>query len=470
MKTNYPPDYVQIINSLLKDNAPLFWEALEDGSPAVGLRINPAKTSFKELLQSLPVEIDPLPWTNHGVALQESGGLGKHPYHAAGLYYLQEPSAMVPVAVLDPQPGERVLDLCAAPGGKTTQIQSRMENEGVLIANDANPRRVQALSKNLERWGARNSSVLCETPRRISQHLGDFFDRVLVDAPCSGEGTFRSAPGEIKKWSPEFSKRCCRIQDEILWFAAKMVRPGGVLVYSTCTFNQDENEGTIARFLAKNPNFKVDPIKPVQGYSKGIQLDSAPSIDFSGAVRIWPHQAQGEGHFAARLRKSESTPSLPSRFYKDSTLPNPDCQRIYSHFFDHTLKQTPSTMEILPGSKELISFGNHLYWIPDEMPSLVRLNVRHWGWWLGTIQSDKFIPSPALAAALHPEDAQLVLEFSLEDPRLLTYLRGSPSSDSRLEDLPEGWVLVTCEGYSLGWGMVHRGRMKSYIPRWLRSN
>ena len=470
MKKNYPPEYIQIINRLLKDHAPLFWAALEDCSPAVGLRINPAKTSLVELQKDLLVEIEPLPWTAHGAALQETGDLGKHPYHTAGLYYIQEPSAMVPVAVLDPQPGERVLDLCAAPGGKTTQIQSRMKNEGLLIANDANPRRVQALSKNLERWGARNISVLCETPRRISKHLGDFFDRVLVDAPCSGEGTFRSDPGEIKKWSPEFSRRCCRIQDEILWFAAKMVRPGGVLVYSTCTFNQDENEGTIARFLGKNLDFRIDPIEPVQGYSKGIQLENAPSIDFTGAVRIWPHLSQGEGHFAARLRKSESSPRLPSSAIQDFSLPNPENQRIYSHFFGNTLKHTPSTEEILPGSRKLKSFGNRLYWIPDEMPSLKGLNIRHWGWWLGTIQADKFLPSPALASALHPEDAQLVLEFSLEDPHLLTYLRGSPVSDSRLEDMPEGWALVTCSGYSLGWGTVHRGRMKSYIPRWLRSN
>lgn len=470
MKKNYPPEYIQIIDGLLKDDAPLFWEALEDGPPTVGLRINPAKTSLMELQKHLLEEIKPLPWTDQGIALQETGELGKHPFHAAGLYYLQEPSAMVPVAVLDPQPGEWVLDLCAAPGGKTTQIQSRMKNKGLLIANDANPRRVQALSKNLERWGARNISVLCETPRRISEHLGDFFDRVLVDAPCSGEGTFRSDPGEIKKWSPEFSKRCCQIQDEILWFAAKMVRPGGVLVYSTCTFNQDENEGTIARFLEKNSEFRIDPIQPVPGYSKGIQLDSAPSIDFSGAVRIWPHRTYGEGHFAARLLKSESSPPLPSSADKDFSHPNPDFQRIYSHFFETALNNTPGTMDILPGNKEIKSFGNRLYWIPDDMPSLGGLNVRHWGWWLGTIQADKFIPSPALASALHPEDAQLMLEFSLEDPCLLTFLRGSPSSDSRLENVPDGWVLVTCSGYSLGWGAVSRGRMKSYIPRWLRSN
>ena len=470
MKEIYPADFVQIINDLLKGDAPLFWDALDSGSPAHGLRVNPLKTSLEEIKKNLPGMIHSLPWSNHGFSLQKAQDLGKHPYHAAGLYYLQEPSAMVPVAVLDPQPGEHVLDLCAAPGGKTTQIQTRMGNSGILIANDSNPRRVQALSRNLERWGARNSAVLCESPRRISEHLGDIFDRVLVDAPCSGEGRFRSDPGEIKKWSLEFSHRCCQIQDEILWFAANLVKSGGVLVYSTCTFNQDENEGTIARFIEKHPDFTLDPIQPVVGYSQGIQLENAPAIDFSGSVRIWPHETVGEGHFVALLRRSKSTSSSSRLIVGKSTPLPPNYLKIYDLFCENTLNPTPSTMEIYPGGKGLKSFGNRLYWIPEGMPPLEGLNVRHWGWWLGTFQADTFIPSPALASALSPKDVQKVLEFPLEDPGLLTYLRGSPLSGTNLESLPEGWTLVTCSGHSLGWGYVHRGRMKSYLPRWLRSS
>lgn len=470
MKKIYPADFVQIINGLLKGDAPLFWDALDNSSPALGLRVNPLKTSLEEISQALQVAVQTLPWSIQGISLLEAQDLGKHPYHAAGLYYLQEPSAMVPVAVLDPQPGEHVLDLCAAPGGKTTQIQSRVGNTGVLIANDSNPRRVQSLSRNLERWGARNSAVLCETPRRISEHLGVTFDRVLVDAPCSGEGRFRSDPGEINKWSLAFSQRCCRIQDEILWFAAKMVRPGGILVYSTCTFNQDENEGTIARFLEKHPDFSLDPIQPIAGYSPGINLDSAPAIDFSGTVRIWPHETVGEGHFVARLRRSKS-PSSSSRPAGGESIPlSPNYLHFYDLFFKNTLNITPGIQEILPGNKGLKPFGNRLYWIPEDMPALDGLNVRHWGWWLGTFQADNFIPSPALASALSSKDVQKVLEFSLEDPGLITYLRGSPISGTCLEGLPEGWTLVTCSGHSLGWGFVHRGRMRSYLPRWLRSN
>lgn len=470
MKKNYPPEFIQIIDDLLQEEAPAFWDAMDSGAPAAGLRVNPLKTSLEALQGILPGPIRPLPWSDQGIALQEAHELGKHPYHTAGLFYLQEPSAMVPVSILDPQPGERVLDLCAAPGGKTTQIHARMAGKGLLIANDSHPRRVQALARNLERWGARNIAVLCETPRRLGDHLPGYFDRVLVDAPCSGEGRFRSAPGEINHWSPGFIARCCQIQDEILWFAARLVKPGGTLVYSTCTFNQDENEGTLARFLERNQDFSIDPVEPLPAYSPGIQLESAPGLDFSGAVRIWPHKTTGEGHFAARLRRLCSSPSSPPLISPEEALPSPEQSRIYSHFFEKTLKSTPYTREILPGSGGLRCYGNRLYWVPENMPSLAGLNVRHWGWWLGSFQSDTLHPSPALAAALTPEDVQIVLEFPVEDPALSNYLRGSPGSDPRIEGLPEGWTLVACAGHSLGWGVIRRGRLRSYLPGWLRSN
>jgi NOL1/NOP2/sun family putative RNA methylase len=466
----YPPEFILLIDNLLKNEAQSFWKVLQNDPPVTGLRVNSQKTSIDEVQEIIPGEYQSLPWTIHGFAHREIQEPGKHPFHAAGLYYLQEPSAMAPVAVLAPQPGDRVLDLCAAPGGKTTQIQSWMGNRGILIANDPNPKRVQALCRNLERWGTRNAAVLCETPPRISQHLGEYFDRVLVDAPCSGEGTFRSDPGEIKNWSPDFSKRSCRIQDEILWYAAKLVRPGGVLVYSTCTFNQDENEGSIARFLDKRYDFRIDPIKAVQGFSPGIQLTSAPDINFSGTVRIWPHRTSGEGHFIARLRRSANGQPSSTESVNAHIKIDPNHLRIFSQFIDSSLISTPNTKDFIPESDHLSVFGNRLYWIPENMPSLAGLNVQHWGWWLGTIHGERFIPSPALAAGLNPEDVQKVLEFSLEDPGLFSYLRGSPYSGTKLAGLSDGWALVTCAGYSLGWGVIHRGRLKSYIPRWLRSH
>ncbi len=467
MKHQYPLEFISNINLLLGSEAPHFWTALGE-SAVKGLRINPAKTSLPEIQSALPGEYVPLPWSDNGFQLKTAETPGKHPFHAAGLYYLQEPSAMAPVAILDPRPGESVLDLCAAPGGKTTQIQARMGDQGILVANDSNPRRVQALARNLERWGTRVTAVLCETPRRLSDHYGAYFDRVLVDAPCSGEGTFRSAPGEIKKWSPAFSQRCSVLQDEILWFAGKLVRPGGLLVYSTCTFNQMENEGSVARFLNRNPDFELEAIPRRDGYAEGIELDQPDQRNLSRSVRIWPHLSPGEGHFAARLRKISGTPNPDHPLPGSKAGTDPRMREIYSGFFSHTLRETKNTGRIKPSSQEVRSYGNRLYWVPDTTPALEGLNVIHWGWWLGTIQRDTFIPSPALASALDAGDLQTVLEFSLGEPRLDSYLRGSPvalaNSDRNLEE----WTLVTVGGHPLGWGKIQGGRLKSYFPRWLR--
>jgi len=470
VKINPPPEFVNTIDLLLKDQADQFWEALAEAPLQAGLRINPDKTNLNSLLQDISAEFSPLAWEENGYLVLPADGLGKHPYHAAGMYYLQEPSAMAPVSILDPQPGERVLDLCAAPGGKTTQISTKMSGEGVLIANDPNRHRVQALGRNIERWGTRNVSILNETPRRLVDHFGEYFDRVLVDAPCSGEGTFRTHPGEIKKWSPELSQRLAANQDEILWFAGKLVRPGGILLYSTCTFNQLENEGTILRFLENNPDFNLESIPHKNGFSAGIPLSESDAADLTRSIRIWPHIASGEGHFAAKLKKNDPNKKsdTPEKF---SGIPlHPDQILAYLNFFENNLTATSMTRKISPGSQELAGFGNRLYWIPTGSPSLKGLKVHHWGWWLGTFQSDRFIPSPALAAGIKREDAQKVLEFSIGQTDLAAYQRGSPISISEEDYSPGSWILVTVSGNPLGWGKVQKGRLKSYFPNWLRIN
>ncbi|MCJ7733854.1 MAG: RsmF rRNA methyltransferase first C-terminal domain-containing protein [Anaerolineales bacterium] len=463
-----PPEFKNTIDQLLKNEASLFWDSFESNPPFFGLRLNPSKTSLDEIQKQIPENLTALPWCKDGFYIKEGSGLGKHPFHAAGLFYLQEPSAMVPAVILDPQPGENVLDLCAAPGGKTTQIQALMGNLGFLIANDSNPRRVQSLGLNVDRWGARNTAVICETPQRIFEHLGSYFDRVLVDAPCSGEGTFRSDPGEIKKWSPEFSKRCAIIQDEILWFAGKLVRPGGILVYSTCTFNQLENEGTIKRFLEKEPNFKLDQPPGITGFSPGIPFDKTDSIDIRNAVRIWPHRTTGEGHFIARLKKSGENPVRPIASIGEESNLDSEQKIIYQGFFHDSLNETEVTRDILPGNPGLRSYGNRLYWVPEDRPSLSGLRVYHWGWWLGNFQKDRFIPSPALAAGITRADAQKVLEFPLDDSDLTLYQRGSPIGYSGDENLVGHWALVCSAGYPLGWGKIQKGKIKSYFPSWLR--
>ncbi len=461
-----PAAYLETIDSLLGDSAPLFLDAMRSASRS-GLRLNPRKTRIEALQKSLSADLTPTPWEPNGYQVVGDASLGIHPLHAAGLYYLQEPSAMSPVAVLDPQPGERILDLCAAPGGKSTQILDRMIGKGVLIANDPNPRRVQALARNIERWGSRNVSLVCETPSRLCDHFGAFFDRVLVDAPCSGEGTFRSHPAEIKKWSPGFVERSAASQREILYFASQLVRPGGLLVYSTCTFNQHENEGNIEHFLNQSSEFSLEAIPAGPGFSPGIPFSDPGSGELRKAVRIWPHIAPGEGHFIARLRRSASASRQPFNLEPDRSESPPDLLESYSNFFEQTLVVNQETEEISPGSPSLHVFGSQLFALPAESPALSGLQVVHWGFWLGEFRSGGFIPSPALAASLQVEDAQKVIEFSLGDPELDSYLRGSPIAHPEGQQ-SSGWTLISIDGIPLGWGKGQGSRVKSHIPSWLR--
>ncbi|MCD4802205.1 MAG: RsmB/NOP family class I SAM-dependent RNA methyltransferase [Anaerolineales bacterium] len=468
MTTPFPNDFITEINRLLGEQSSRFWDNQETTPTISGLRVNTLKTNPELFRTIFSAKLKTLPWADDGFQLPQGSNPGKHPFHSAGLYYLQEPSAMAPAAALDPQPGELVLDLCAAPGGKATQILSLMENQGLLIANDSNPRRVQALARNIERWGARNTVITNEIPRRLAEHFGPVFDRVLVDAPCSGEGTFRIDPGEIKKWSINFSKRCKLIQDEILWFAGKMVRPGGILVYSTCTFNQQENEGSVMRFLQANTDFVVDPIPLQPGFSTGIPLSKADPGNLKGTVRIWPHLAPGEGHFIARLRKSENSVSRQLPRQSTQTVLTANQLKIYKEFFDSSLKLTPGTKIISPGSSSLSCFGNQLYLFPPNTPQLEGLHIHHWGWSLGMFKGDRFRPSSALASGLTREDSQIVIEFPVGDPNLISYLRGSPIRYPGDVAANSAWVLVTVEGFPLGWGKIVQGRLKSHLPSWLR--
>ena len=468
MIENLPEDYHSSIQRLLGDDAPRFFQAMMEVSQS-GLRLNPKKNKISSLEKALGVPFQIVPWEENGYSYPIGPGLGKHPFHAAGLYYLQEPSAMAPVGVLDPKPRERILDLCAAPGGKTTQILDRMKGEGYLLANDPNPRRVQALARNIERWGARNIAVVSETPDRLSDHFGEYFDRVLVDAPCSGEGTFRSHPAEIKKWSLKFVYRCASIQDEILWYASKMVRPGGTLVYSTCTFNQEENEVVIERFLSKRPEFSLETIPQKPGFSSGIPLSRQEKVDLSRTVRIWPHLAPGEGHFVALLKKAGDADHLPKLAERQEVETSPDKIEIYRDFFQNTLVRNANTEDLAPENSHLEVFGSQLYSISPDAPSLKGLNVIHWGFWMGNFRSGRFIPSPALASGMNPADIQTVLEFSLDDPQLKSYLRGSPIKIPDGSEKARTWALVCAEGVPIGWGKIQGDRLKSHFPSWLRS-
>lgn len=343
---------------------------------------------------------------------------------------------MAPVALLDPKPGERVCDLCAAPGGKTTQIAGRMLGQGFLLCNEINPKRAKILSRNIERMGVANALVTNEHPETLASRFPGFFDRVLVDAPCSGEGMFRKEEAAVTDWSQETVQMCARRQREILDSAARLVRPGGRLVYSTCTFAPEEDEETVAAFLESHPEFAPEPVE-------------APWFEpgENASYRMWPHKLLGEGHFAAVLRKTQGeSGEVPA-------CPGGKCPKAWESF----AKELDIT---LPEGKA-VSFGQSLYWAPMELPELNRLKVLCPGLELGTERKGRFEPAHALALWL--KTCAVTESFPPESPEMKAYLHGDVVPSGK-----KGWCLVQAGGYAIGWGKGDGSVLKNHYPKGLR--
>lgn len=465
MKTPFPPDFVSRMNALLGEESSQFWEALEKEPARKGLRVNTLKSTPDQLFSQISGEFIPLPWTERGFLSAGKHQLGKHPLHAAGLFYLQEPSAMIPAVILDPQPGELILDLAAAPGGKTTQIAALMDNRGVLAANDPHPQRVAALQQNLIRCGVKIAVVTQAQPAQLADQFGPVFDRVLVDAPCSGEGMFRAHPAEINRWSSSFSERVAHLQNEILWHAARLVRPGGVLVYSTCTYNPNENEARVEQLLSAREDFQVKAIPHQPGFSSGRPEWAEARAEIAGTVRIWPHRGPGEGHFIARLIKDPESSGRPA---PEPTFPGnpPDrtAQAALNQFLESVSGSQPLIPELSSPESTLHQVGNRLFLVPSRCPGLGSLPTKGWGWELGRLKRDTFQPAHALALGLPKKAVHSMIEFPLEGQDILRYFRGLTFPDAQRD----GWLLATAAGYPVGWAKGSAGRVKSFSPRWLR--
>lgn len=471
--SDLPDAFLQRMATLLGDEYPTFLEALQR-PPDVGLRVNTLKVSPATFRTLAPFSLEPVPWCPEGFVVIGGDPPGKHPYHSAGLYYLQDPSAMAVGEVLAPQPGEWVLDLCAAPGGKATHLIARMSNEGFLLANDVRFERARSLAENLDRWGAVPIAITTETPQRLAQRFAGLFDRVLVDAPCSGEGMFRRSSIARQEWSPEHVLGCAVRQREILESAAQLVRPGGYLGYATCTFAPEENEAVIARFLEQHRDF--EPVEPEwrPGFTPGrpewVETWQAPGRKHPTAppggnararaewlvraVRLWPHTGPGEGHFIALLQRVEGDPPRqPERFRTE--VPGP-ARELFETFCREHLNTVPSG--------ELHLVGTQLYGVPLGAPNLRGMQWMRPGRRLGSLRSGRFEPDHALALSLRPEDARRVLNLATDDPQVQGYLRGetlhSPGEP--------GWVLITVDGFPLGWGKRVGDVVKNHYPRRLR--
>ncbi len=399
---------------------------------AVALRFNPLKGEAP----GLPFVGEPVPWEPAGYYYDPEARPGLHVYHEAGVYYLQEASAMAPVALLDPQPGERVCDLCAAPGGKTTQIAGRMRGVGFLLCNEINPKRAKILSRNIERMAVPNALVTNEHPQRLAERFPCFFDRVLVDAPCSGEGMFRKEEAAVMDWSPETVEMCARRQGEILNSAAELVRPGGRLAYSTCTFAPAEDEGAVAAFLEAHPEFTPEPVEAPWFEPVG-----------NGGYRMWPHKLLGEGHFAAVLRKSGEEPG--------------DAPAVRGEMLPKQWTSFARELEITLPEGKALSFGQSLYWAPAQMPDISRLKVLRPGLELGQMKKDRFEPAHALALWL--KTCANTVSFPPESQQMRDYLHGDVVPGNR-----KGWCLVQAGDYSTGWAKGDGNVLKNHYPKGLR--
>ena len=426
-----PQAFLDRMKLQLGEEFPAFLQSLERPR-AVALRFNPLKGE----IPVLPFVKEPVPWEPLGFYYDPQSRPGLHPYHEAGVYYLQEASAMAPVQLLDPQPGEKVCDLCAAPGGKTTQIAGRMAGEGLLLCNELNPKRAKILSRNVERMGISNAIVTNEHPQRLADRLAGFFDRVLIDAPCSGEGMFRKEEAAVTDWSQETVEMCARRQAEILHSGAQLVRPGGRLVYSTCTFAPEEDELAVAEFLKNHPDFEPE------------YVDAPWFVPGENAsYRMWPHKLLGEGHFAAVFRKAEG----------EENIATDEQGEKLNVLFTSFAKELGIR---LPEGKAL-SFGQSLYWIPAQTPSLRGIKVLRPGLELGELKKDRFEPAHALALWLG--DCRNTEDVSADSAAIAGYLKGDVLPSEK-----KGWCLVTVDGYSIGWGKGDGRVLKNHYPKGLR--
>lgn len=426
-----PEAFLERMEKQLGEEFPDFLQSLERPR-AVALRFNPLKGEKS----ALPFVGEQVPWEPMGYYYDPEARPGLHPYHEAGVYYLQEASAMAPVVLLDPQPGEWVCDLCAAPGGKTTQIAGRMLGQGFLLCNEINPKRAKILSRNIERMGVANALVTNEHPQKLAEKYPGLFDRVLIDAPCSGEGMFRKEEAAVTDWSPETVAMCANRQTEILDSGAALVRPGGRLVYSTCTFAPEENEQTVYKFLQRHPEFFAETAEAPWFTPAG-----------QGQFRLLPHKLLGEGHFAAVLRKMDG--EEPEREQTAGV-------RLPAEWtaFAKELKIT------LPEGKAVL-FGQSLYWAPGQMPDIRGVKVLRPGLELGEVKKGRFEPGHALALWLKNAAAEVRLEA--DSPALERYLHGETvESDQR------GWCLVKAGPFSIGWGKGDGKILKNHYPKGLR--
>lgn len=451
---NLPEEYISRMKSLLKDEYDDYIKSFDD-ERLYGMRVNTLKMSKEDFLDKKLYELSPVKWCKEGFYYNGADTRpSKSPYYHAGLYYLQEPSAMSTGAAADVKEGERVLDVCAAPGGKSTQVGAALKGKGILVTNDISTSRTKALLKNVELFGLRNAVVLNESPDKIAKSFPEFFDKVIIDAPCSGEGMFRKDPDIIKAWGEKMTDFCVSTQKEILDKCALAVCKGGYIIYSTCTFNPDENERQIEAFLERHSDFELCELPEDMGLDQGRpEWTKSGDEKFKLCGRLWPHKINGEGHFVAKMRKKDGGDRTYFTGHEGNKI---DGFEYFEEFAAQNIKNVD-----FDGDFE--TFGEKLYMLPKGLPSFKGLRVVRNGWYLGDIKKKRFEPSQAFAMGLSGNNVRLTENLKDYDTAV-KYLKGETLETELKED---GWVLVTFDGLALGWAKSQKGRLKNkYLPGW----
>ena len=430
--TKLPQQFLDEMKNILKNEYDDFIKSYEEPK-TTGLRVNTLKMTKEKLVNSGLFKLNQIPWANEGFYYDETiDRPGKNPLHEAGAYYLQEPSAMSVVPKAEIKENDKVLDMCAAPGGKSTYILSKLNDTGLLVSNEINPIRIKALGENLERFGARNCIITNTDSSNLKKVFAGYFDKVIIDAPCSGQGMFRKDEVAISDWSYAKVLECQSIQREIIRDGYEMLNNGGILVYSTCTFAKEENEVVINEFIEEYPNAKL------------IEME-----------RLWPHKVKGEGHFVAKIQKLED---------EDCKVKETKTKRLDKELKDYRDFEK-KFLNIKMGDKFDIR-GENLYLLPYESPETKKLKVLRYGLHLGMLKKNRFEPSHALSHYLTIEDAKYVEDLKLDDTKILDYLRGNVINTGQ----SRGWVLVAVEGVPIGWGKESNGVIKNHYPKGLRIN
>ena len=418
-----------------------------------GLRVNTLKVTREEFTKITPFELEPIPWAKDGFYYREGENPGKHPYYYAGLYYIQEPSAMLPGAVIDAKPGEKILDLCAAPGGKTVQIAAGMEGKGLLVANDISSDRVKALVKNIELCGVSNAVVTNDTPQNLSGKFMNFFDKILVDAPCSGEGMFRKDEDAAKSWGKYKCDLCSDMQRDILGYVDKMLKPGGYLVYSTCTFSPEENEQMIVEFMGNHPDYELIEVPKIEGIADGRPQWANNNAELKKTARLWPHKIKGEGHFVALLHKKEADFKCFESFDKTMVLGNSEVLDSYRNFEKDNLN--------LILEDNFIVKGNNLYSLPVKLPDLSGIKVAKFGRYIGEALKGRFEPSHSFVLSLCKNDLKNVLDIDAHSVDVVKYLKG----ETLMKEGEKAFVGILVEGFTLGWAKQTGDMLKNLYPK-----